>query len=354
MKVFRLSGSKKQIRARQGKAPRLALIGCGAIAEAYYLPALTHCPGILERSVLVDSNLARAEQMAARFGVREIQPDYRSVIQDIDGAIVAAPTHLHYPIVHDLLSAGKPVLCEKPLAESASQARTLVERADQVGTALAVNYLQRLIPSFSRVKEFLTSGVIGEVRTIDYQVGEEFDWPTSSGFYFNSPLTARGVLRDRGAHVMDHICWWLGRKPQVVSSQNDSFGGSEALAIIRFTAGACEGTVRLSWLGSFPCRYFLACEGGTIHGEIYDYRGFFIQDVKGRVRRVEARAKENTKPKIALKVIQNFIEVVCRGENPLISGGEVLDSLHFIDECYAAGTRLEMPWYGLGEVVCVR
>jgi predicted dehydrogenase len=331
-------------------APRLALIGCGAIAEAYYLPTLSRFPSVLEKIVLVDPNLARAKQMAVRFGPRTIAADYRTAIEEVDGAIIAAPTHQHYPVARDFLARGKPVLCEKPLAVSATQAEALVELARQANTVLATNYLQRLIPSFARVKEILASRALGEVRSIHYQAGVSFEWPTSSGFYFNSTLTARGVLRDRGAHVMDHICWWLEGKPEVISSQNDSFGGSEALALVRFALGSCKGTVKLSWLGSFPCLYAITCEGGTISGDVYDYQGFFVKDGQGRVQQVRANAREKTKTRVALKVVENFIQVVCRGERPLVAGCEVLDSLRFIDECYAAATRLEMPWYQMVEV----
>lgn len=337
-------------RLRIADCPRLALVGCGAIAESYYLPALARFPPVLEKTVLVDPDLARARRMAGRFGVGAISVDHRTIVEDVDGAIVAAPTHLHVPLAHDFLACGKPVLCEKPLAESAARAEALVELARRTGTALAVNYLQRLVPSFAGVKQILASGELGEVRSLHYQAGERFDWPTASGFYFNSALTARGVLRDRGAHVMDHICWWLEGKPEVVSCQNDSFGGSEALAIVRFALRSCQGTVKLSWLGSFPCRYTLSCEGGTICGDVYDYRGFSIRDERGRLKRVKTGGTETTKSKVALKVIENFIRVVCGGESPLVAGSEVLDSLRFIDECYAAATRLEMPWYEVGEM----
>lgn len=339
-----------QNRLRIGGAPRIALIGCGAIAEAYYLPALARFPSVMAKVVLVDTDLARARQMAARFGTQEMCADFRQVSGEVDGAIIAVPTHLHIPIARQFLAMGIPVLCDKPLAESASRAEALVELAREADTVLAVNYLQRLIPSFAKVKEILASRLLGEIHSIHYQVGEDFDWPTSSGFYFNSPLSARGVLRDRGAHVMDHICWWLGVKPEVISSQNDSFGGSEALALVRFAAGSCQGTVKLSWLGRFPSRYSITCEGGTITGDVYDYRCFTIRDRQGRERRVRADGRDTTKPKIALKVIENFVQVIAREASPLVAGQDVLDSLRFIDESYAAATRLEMPWYDTGEV----
>ena len=50
---------------------RIALVGCGAIAEIYHLPALAKFPSVMERLVLVDPNEARLKQMAEKFGVRE-------------------------------------------------------------------------------------------------------------------------------------------------------------------------------------------------------------------------------------------------------------------------------------------
>jgi predicted dehydrogenase len=331
--------------ASAGNAPRIALIGCGAIAEEYYLPALIRHPLLLKQFVLVDRDEVRVQSIAEKFKVLQYVTDYRHVVGKIDGAILAVPTHLHYPISMDLLSQGVNVLCEKPLAPSIEQARELVKNAERNKKILAVNYLQRLIPSFEKVKEILVSKVMGEPLQIVYLVGEEFKWPTVSGFYFNSPLSSRGVLRDRGAHVMDHICWWLNDKPKVISSQNDSFGGSEAVAYVRFKHNRCLGEVRLSWIGTFPSRYEIKCEAGSIKGDVYDYHNIVIENSSGGKERIHLKAKEKTKIDIADKILVNFVNGMIAGIPPLISGGEVLDSIEFIDECYKAAIRFDMPWY---------
>jgi predicted dehydrogenase len=226
----------------------------------------------------------------------------------------------------------------------------LIRYADENQTLLAVNYLQRLIPSFAKVKQLISEKTLGEPLSIKYYVGEEFRWPTVSGFYFNYPVSGRGVLRDRGAHVMDHICWWLGCKPNLISSQNDSFGGSDALAFVRFKSGRCLGEVRLSWLVNTPCKFIIECEQGRIEGDVYDYQSLFIKQGAGQDRRIRMKSNEKTKGDIAYKIVTNFMNAIYKGEAPLVSGSDVMSSIEFIDECYAAAARMTMPWYEIVEV----
>jgi predicted dehydrogenase len=303
----------------------------------------------MKKLVLVDSDEARAQQMAAKFKASNWRCDYRKLLGKVDGAIIAAPTNFHYSLAMEFLSRGTPVLCEKPLAETVSQAREMVETAAQNNAVLAVNYLQRLIPTFAKVKEWLNEKTYGEPRFIEYIVREKFDWPSVSGFYFNSPISARGVLRDRGSHVLDHICWWLGGKPKVISSQYDSYGGSEAVAAIKFDHGNCSGEVKLSWLVKFPSRYKIICETATIRGDVYDYQNMTLESREGPRRGISLKTGLKTKLDIARTIVENFIDILRKGSQPLIPGHEVLASLEFADECYAAAKRFDMPWYEIPE-----
>jgi UDP-N-acetylglucosamine 3-dehydrogenase len=330
-----------------GGSPCIVVIGCGAIAESYYLPALARHPNVMKNLILVDRDFARAKKIAASFKVERCLADYRGALNIADGVIIALPTDLHYPVTMDFLAQGVHVLCEKPVAECASKAREMVNQAKMTGAVLAVNYLQRLWPQFAIVKELLVAGTLGEPVFVKYAVGELFDWPTVSGFYFRTGASAGGVLRDRGAHVLDHICWWLGGKPTPISSENDSFGGGEAVARVRFEYNGCHGEIELSWLSSFPCMFRVTCESGEVVGDVYDFRSVLLKSESGRKQRVKLNAPEKSKSDVALKVVENFINVIDIGEDPLVSGGEVLDSVQFADECYEKATRFDMPWYDM-------
>jgi predicted dehydrogenase len=324
--------------------PKLALIGCGAIAEQYYLPALARHPAVLQKLILVDPDLARAQKLGLRFRVRACLGDHRGILDDVDGAIVAVPTHLHYPVSMDFLHRGVHVLCEKPLAESAGKARAMVEEAREAGAVLAVNNLLRLYPSFVEVQQLLASRTLGEPLSITYTLGEEFRWPTVSGFYFDWRSSPGGVLRDRGAHVLDLLCCWLGGKPDLVSSQNDSFGGNEAVAHVRFKHGQCVGEVKLSWFGGYPCRFVIQCEAGSVVGDTHDFQRLVLITASGE-KEIKLKSAEKSKLDIGHKMLTNFIRVISMGEKPLVSGNDVLGSIQFIDECYLEATRFDMPWY---------
>jgi predicted dehydrogenase len=330
-------------------APRIALIGCGAIAEGYYLPALARCPGVLEKLILVDQDANRAKKLAAAFSVQKTLTDYRKALPEVDGVVIALPTHLHHPVAMEFLSRGVHVLCEKPLAESANKAREMVHEAQRAGVGLATDYQQRLLPQFNKVKETIADGSLGGPVRIKYQVGEVFDWPTASGFYFNSVGSARGILRDRGAHVLDHICWWLGVKPRVLSCQNDSFGGSDAVAFVQFEHNHCVGEVMLSWLSKFPCRFVVEFERGSIEGELYYPQSVLLKTGDGPQKRVAVSSVTPYKM-LRYRIVDNFIGVLLGTEKPLVPGADVLESISLIDECYAVATRFAMPWYELFEV----
>ena len=340
----------KPVTSTEG-SPRIAIIGCGAITESYYLPALTRYPSVLKNLILVDRNEVRAQELATEFNVKRYLVDYRDVLNEgVDGVIIATPSHLHYPMSMDFLANGVHVLCEKPLAVTADDARKMVEQAQKTGATLSVNHMRRLYASNSKVKELLTKGVLGEPLSIQYFEGEKFRWPTVSGFYFNTKISSRGVLLDRGVHVLDLICWWLGEKPKLILSQNDSFGGLEAVAYVKFEHKKCVGEVKLSLLGKFPCVFIVKCEAGTIEGDVFDFKSVVLTTKSGRKKRLKLKPNEKYHEDFGYTIVTNFLDVVSKGEKPLVSGKDVLDSVELIDECYEAASRFNMPWYEIPEI----
>lgn len=328
--------------------PRIVIVGSGAITEEYYLPALASFPSVMKNLILVDKDRSRLEKFVTEYKIENIAMDYRDIVDNVDGVIIALPTGLHSSVGVEFLSRKIPVLCEKPLAEDAVHARTMVDTAHQNGTALAVNYLQRMIPHFAYVKQLLKSEVYGRPLRMDYVIGEIFNWPTVSGFYFRSDPSTRGILRDRGAHAVDHICWWLGGKPELISSYNDSFGGSEAVAHIEFEKDLCKGKLIMSWFADVPCRFSVECEGGILSGDIYDYQKLIITE-KGKRREVMVDSPLRSKVDVAREIVSNFINVIVKNDEPLVSGVDVLPSIVLTDEAYNNAKPLDMPWYMLNE-----
>ncbi|MHA1381557.1 MAG: Gfo/Idh/MocA family protein [Candidatus Helarchaeota archaeon] len=327
---------------------RIIIIGCGAITESFYLPSIKKFPDILKSLILIDKDEPRLNLLSENYNISDCDIDYKKYIDQVDGVIVAVPNNLHYKISMDFLSKGVHVLCEKPLAESYEEAEDMVKTAENNGVALCVNNTRRLFPSYIKVKELIDNKVIGELEKIQYFEGGKFSWPTSSGFYFNNKGSPKGILLDRGAHVLDLICWWLSAKPDIESSQNDSFGGTEAVVDIKFKYENCYGELKLSWLNKLKNIFFLQGTKGKIQGDIYNWRKLSLYRNNGLNEEIILKTDVRYFSDFGDKIVKNFVNVINGIEEPLVPGDHILNSIRFFDESYKNAKRFKMPWYENG------
>jgi predicted dehydrogenase len=333
-------------RGRRAEKPTVALIGCGAITEALHLPALSRHPDVMAKAICVDPNLDRATAMATKFGAARAVESYEEIIADIDGAIVAVPPSLHYRVTLDLVNRHVNVLCEKPLTETAEQARQVIATADLKGAALCVNNYRRLYPSSIKTRKLIENGDLGTVRRFEFSWGEKFDWPAASGSYFGLAARGRGVLADKGSHLLDLACWWLGGKPSVVSYEDDSMGGTEAVATLKFQIKECEGLLRLSWLSRYENTFEIKGDRATVTGHLFDWNTVGVQPSGSAERRTLRLPTSAKVPEdLGSSMIDNFLDVLRGRAVPLVAGSDVLPSIELIDECYARRQRMPLPWY---------
>jgi UDP-N-acetylglucosamine 3-dehydrogenase len=331
------------------RTPVIALVGCGAITEAGYIPALARHPEICKSMILIDTNLGRAQALADKIGCIRTATDHRSVIGSVDGAIIAAPHHFHAPLSIDFLSSGAHVLCEKPIGENSADVRLMIAAAAANCRTLSVNNTRRLIPSSVLVKTILDRGELGTVRSLEYFDGNEFKWPSASGFYFNRNISHKGVLLDIGAHALDLICWWLGGRPALVSSMNDSFGGIEAAADVVFHHDGCRGHVRLSRLAKLPNTCRIAGDDGTLLMPLYTASAITMKPANGAAVSIDVPLPKGYSVNPSETLVDNFIGVLQGTAAPLIPAESVLSSIEMIDEAYDRATQFPMPWYSTAE-----
>src|SRR4051795_12512552 len=107
---------------------RLAVVGCGAVAQIHHLPAIDHSSRV-EAAVLVDADEKRARALAERFGVPEVKTDFKDLPGQVEAAVVALPNSLHAPVSIELLRRGVHVLVEKPMAMSVAECDAMIEAA---------------------------------------------------------------------------------------------------------------------------------------------------------------------------------------------------------------------------------
>jgi predicted dehydrogenase len=114
------------------------------------------------------SSADRAREAADALGAERGFADAESLVvdPDIDVVHICTPNHLHAPLAHAALAAGKHVICEKPLAVDAAQAAELVRAADAAGVVAAVPYVYRFYPLVREARARVASGAVGSLRLI--------------------------------------------------------------------------------------------------------------------------------------------------------------------------------------------
>jgi predicted dehydrogenase len=324
--------------------PSLALIGCGAVADVFHLPALRRRPDLLPSLILVDPNIEQARRVREAVGGADAVANHREVLSRVQGAIIATPHHLHYPITLDCIGAGVHVLCEKPLASSRSEVDDIVAAAERSKVRVAVDHTRRFFSSFREVQRLAASGELGEIREIDYELGEPFGWPAATESYFGIKGGGRGVLFDTGAHVVDLVCWWMGGEPDSIDYRDDARGGTEAVCKIVMQRGPTTARVHLSWLTKLRNTYRVVGTRGSVEGGVYEWSSLSRFDASGKKRRV-ATDRPRQLADFFDMLLANFVDVVSKGAAPTVSAADARAVISVIDRCYADRHTLPEPWH---------
>ncbi|MGC4004164.1 MAG: Gfo/Idh/MocA family oxidoreductase [Pirellulales bacterium] len=198
---------------------RLGIIGAGHLGRFH--ARLARTIGEIQLVGIADPVAGAAQRVADEIGGCRTVSDFRELIPDIDAAIVAAPTCLHYGIGRELLLRGVHVLMEKPLAPSIGECEDLVALARRQKLVLQVGHIERFSPGFTAVR--------------DAAVGAASSTPRRySGYSFRS--TDIGVVLDLMIHDIDLCLQLAGCGVQSVEAMGLSvFGPHEDLAHARLT-----------------------------------------------------------------------------------------------------------------------
>ncbi|HWM90051.1 MAG TPA: Gfo/Idh/MocA family oxidoreductase [Thermoanaerobaculia bacterium] len=327
---------------------RLAVLGCGAVAQINHLPAISASERA-EAVVLVDSDPGRARAMAERFGVPETATDYREVLDRIDAAVVALPNSLHAPVAVDLLRRGISVLVEKPMALTAGECDEMIAAAEAGGATLAVGLDFRFFGATRWVKDFLAEGLLGELRGFDLRQGVIPRWPFATGYLLRKETAGGGVLADFGVHVLDLLLVWLGDWASV-DYRDDAEGGieSDCDLLLRMRSGV-KGVVEVSRTRNLRNTCIFEGEHATLEVGIWDPDPTIVLRWGDRDLSLSGHARAEGTPKrtfedVFVDQIDDFAEAVREGRQPRVSGREGRRSIELIEACYAARQPLELPW----------
>jgi FkbM family methyltransferase len=187
---------------------RLGIVGCGVITETAHIPAASEVDEV-RLVAMVDTDLARAESLAARFGVPRAAARLGDLIGEIDAVILATPPHVRPELAREAFAHGLHVLCEKPLANSAHECRQMIAEAQAAGRTLAVGHTYRFFPNRAYGRELFLKGRLGKLVSATIEQGYVYSWHPRTAYTLRKELVPGGVLFN-DVHVLDMLLWWFG------------------------------------------------------------------------------------------------------------------------------------------------
>ena len=191
---------------------RLAIVGTGGMANAH----ATNYAQIKGVKLVagVDVNAERAKAFCEKHKIPHAYTSVEELLKNcaFDAASVVTPDAFHVSCALPLVKAGKHVLCEKPLAPTASEAKKLVDAAKKNGVINMVNFSYRNSCALQYARELVSSGKLGRIMHFEAHYLQTWltspiwgDWRTGEGWLWrlSTKHGSKGVLGDVGVHITD-------------------------------------------------------------------------------------------------------------------------------------------------------
>lgn len=200
-----IATSEPTVKGRETMTIRVGVIGTGGIGTDHALK-LAHVISGSTVSAVTDINRARAQEVAAQVGGARVFGDGFELIrsEDVDAVLIASIGETHAEFTLASIGAGKPVLCEKPLAPTTPECEQILAAEVAHGRRLVVvGYMRRYDPGYRQVKASLESGAIGEPLVL-HNVHRNPSVPES--------YTSFMTMTDSMIHEVDTTRWLLGEE----------------------------------------------------------------------------------------------------------------------------------------------
>lgn len=221
------------------KKVKWGILGVASIATRKVIPGMqkgawSEVAGIASRDA------KKAQQAACELGIKKHYGSYEEMLADpeIEAVYNPLPNHLHVPWSTKAAEAGKHVLCEKPIGMDAADAEELKKVRDRTGVKIGEAFMVKTHPQWLRVKELISEGRIGELKTM----------LTVFSYFNRDPENVRHKVEWGGGGLLDIGCypitlsrWIYGEEPKRVAGtlENDPEFGTDrmASAVMEFSHG---------------------------------------------------------------------------------------------------------------------
>ncbi len=289
---------------------RAAVIGVGYLGR-FHAQKLAAMDAV-ELVGVVDSSRQRAEEVAAEVGTGAFT-DYREILDRIDLACIAVPTHHHFPVARDCLAAGRHILLEKPITQTTEEADELIRLAAEQRLVFQVGHLERFNPAVLALKGVINNPLFVESHRL-------------------APFKPRGtdvnVVLDLMIHDIDIILNIVPSSVKLVNSVGVPVISEEvdiANARLQFENG-CVANVTASRVSREAMRKIRIFQADAYISIDYQARKIAILRKEGKglavpgLPQVTMEEKTFEQGDALREEIQAFVTAVREGTPPLVTG----------------------------------
>lgn len=198
------------------KSVKIGIIGTGVGIR-------THLNGFrqvekAEVYAICGSSLARSKEFAEQYSISVACSDYKELcdMEDIDLVCVTAPNKFHSEMVKYAMSKHKHIICEKPLSNTASDAKELLVLSQNYDKILFVDHQLRFNPYITKIKDIIQSDILGKIYTVKLtQQGTGFANENAKWSWSFDAAEGGGVRLAMASHLTDLLQYWFGNRPVV-------------------------------------------------------------------------------------------------------------------------------------------
>jgi predicted dehydrogenase len=322
------------------KTIRVGVLGVGAVAQLSHLPALKKMSGV-EIAAVCDRDDEKAARVAQRYGIPHVSATLDEILRDetIDAVVVATPNHLHAPMSIAALEAGKHVLCERPMARSATEAEGMVQAAKKSGRILMCALAHRFRADTQLLKKFVAGREIGRVfYTKAGWLRQRAGW-NAAEWRDRKKVSGGGVLMDLGVQVLD-LALFILDGPAVESVTASAHRPPQAevedsvSAFLRLQGGGTL-TLEVTW-GLLMEKDFAYCNlfgenGAALWNPLRLHRAMHgsLVNVTPEIESSRNLYKQSIEDQLA-----HFLDAIRKDSTPDASGQEALIVMRLVDAIY--------------------
>ncbi|MGQ9488416.1 MAG: Gfo/Idh/MocA family protein [Armatimonadota bacterium] len=298
---------------------RVGIVGAGTMGRTH-ASAYTKLPNT-QLVGFYDADQAFAGRVAPQFGAKVFE-SYDALLQQVDMVDICTPTPTHLELVLRAASAGRHILCEKPLGRTLEQCEQMIEAVNKAGVTLMPAQVLRFFPEFKQAHDLVLAGAVGKPAAIRTRRGGPY--PRAANDWYADFEQSGGPILDMVIHDFDWLRWTFGEVDRVFAKAL-TFKKLDhidyALITLRLNSGAIAH-VEANWAdpGGFKVDFEIAGDAGMIAFDSRFAMPLTVakQDAGGGGGGVAVPESPLAEDPYMLEV-QHFVDSVLAGKQPSIT-----------------------------------